>query len=228
MGKNNQYQPKTAATATKVEKPVTAPIVIDEAAESPAVKEPAKEELVVTQQEDFLKEPEVEPKVDVVRPSAPEKKEMLTGIVKAANTDSESNVVTLFKQQLAEYVAAMDVKKPQSESSILGSQTKLLSLMRGLLNADYADARVMTEHLILVVQDQRRSVFSERYLFRGIGTIRCTKDEGRQFLKFLDIIQVVADRKDGESLARKIDMERMVEVFGESFEKINNLFNLSN
>lgn len=97
---------------------------------------------------------------------------------------------------LIEYIQNMWPGKAISESDIHKNQLKLKNVINSVLDLEQQKFVDGMNFLVSVVREYRKTVFNERYIYRGFNTLKLSNKEKKKFELMLSLLNNHADVKN--------------------------------
>lgn len=108
--------------------------------------------------------------------------------------------------RLNDYVLAMGPNQPLNADEIQTQQLKLRAVINSLLKTEdelFGDAM---KHVVSVVRENRKGVFSERLIFRGFPQMKLARSERQRLEILVSLLLSTADAKTPSKVTDVVDM----------------------
>tara|TARA_B100000929_G_scaffold275393_1_gene249276 strand:+ start:5388 stop:6119 length:732 start_codon:yes stop_codon:yes gene_type:complete len=177
---------------------------VDEAKEAlrAAVEEPATEEVA---EEPKAAEPVPEP--------TPEPKPEPAAVKEAPKPASDNPSMRIVEENLEDYVARMKPGKAHTGNEGPVAQVKLYRTIQTVLRMEGSAFIQAYGYLLKVVNDHRKDVFDERYLFRYFDALALTSPERRNFERILNLLVTTCEPKLRSKSIKQVDLDATMEGF---------------
>lgn len=170
-----------------------------------AVEEPAVEEAPVKEEEVSEPQPEPTPEPKVEPAPAPTKE--------APKKVSDNPSMRIVEENLEDYVARMKPGKAHTGNEGPVAQVKLYRTIQTVLRMEGSAFIQAYGYLLKVVNDHRKDVFDERYLFRYFDGLTLTSPERRNFERILNLLVTTCEPKLRSKAIKQVDLDATMEGF---------------
>lgn len=153
---------------------------------------------------------------EVEEQTAPEKKESTktTKAVPSVRPEASSSTTeTMVRENLEKYVEFMKPGRAHRGKEGMNHQVMLFRTIQVVLRQRGADFHKLYAYLLSVVNEHRKDVFDERYVFRYMDMVTLTNVERRSFERILNLIINTANPSTRQQAVKQIDLDATMELF---------------